>query len=452
MLNLYWKVFLGFWLTSLTLSSAAVFVSHEIRRQEAMELSGLTPVNLINRTAFIIRRLPDDIDDWREQLGEHDVDLYIRKRAQSPLSTPAFPADIQPLFDQLEDSLFAESGNLMRLRLGRQELAQDGSPIDFVLDMPSTQVFWARELFSNIGVQVLLAFALSGLACFVLARYLTRNLKQLSLASRALARGDMSARAQLSNLSRNDELSQLGEDFNNMADALEISQASQKRLVRDISHELRSPLARLQIALEITRQKNDSSELDRIEQEADRLNEMIGQLLSIPDDNAALEDIVDLVAMLESIVEDGRIEAEVRGVTLALQCQPGEALLAAAATQLHSALENILRNAIKYTAENTRVEIQLTQVADDRNYLKPQYRLQIEDCGPGVPAGDTERIFEPFYRVDQARNRDTGGYGIGLAIVKRIIARHGGTVRAQNTGKGLNVTVMLPAHTETVDS
>ena len=184
MLNLYWKVFLGFWLTSLTLSSAAVFVSHEIRRQEAMELSGLAPANLVNRTAFIVRRLPDDIDAWREQLAEHDVSLYLRKRKQSPLSVPAFPDDIQPLFEQLEDSLYAESGNLMRLRVGRQELSLDGKPVDFVLDMPSTQVFWARELFSNIGVQVLLAFALSGLACFVLARYLTRNLHTPSLNQR----------------------------------------------------------------------------------------------------------------------------------------------------------------------------------------------------------------------------------------------------------------------------
>ncbi len=450
MLNLYWKVFLGFWLTSLTLSSVAVFVSHEIRRQEAMELSGLTPVNLINRTAFIIRRLPEDIDDWRTQLAEHDVKLFIRKRQQSPLATPAFPAEIQPLFDQLDDSLYAESGNLMRLRLGRQELAQDGRPVDFVLDMPSTQVFWARELFSNIGVQVLLAFALSGLACFILARYLTRNLKQLSLASRALARGDMSARAQLSNLSKDDELSQLGEDFNNMAEALEISQASQKRLVRDISHELRSPLARLQIALEIARQKNDSSELDRIEQEANRLNEMIGQLLSIPDDSAALEDIVDLVAMLESIVDDSRIEAQVKGVTLALESTPREALLAAAATQLHSALENILRNAIKYTADDTRVDIRLSEISDENTYAQPQFVLEINDRGPGVPAKDVERIFEPFYRVDQARNRDTGGYGIGLAIVKRIVSQHGGTVQAHNRGSGLSVTVTLPALAEPV--
>ena len=115
------------------------------------------------------------------------------------------------------------------------------------------------------------------------------------------------------------------------------------------------------------------------------------------------------------------------------------------ASQLHSALENILRNAIKYTADGTQIDIQLRRLDDSNDYQAQQYQLQFEDRGPGVPTGDTERIFEPFYRVDRARNRNTGGYGIGLAIVKSVITRHGGHVFADNTGRGLVVTASLPA-------
>ena len=286
---------------------------------------------------------------------------------------------------------------------------------------------------------------LSGLVCYILARYLTRNLKQLSIAARSLASGDLSARATLSNLSKNDELSQLGSDFNEMATALETSTENQKRLVRDISHELRSPLTRLQIALELARQKGNSSELDRIEQEANRLNELIGQILTIPDDTAPLSDTIDLVLLIESIIEDCQIEAEVKQVKLLFITNCNEALVAATATQLHSAVENIIRNAIHYTGGASQITIELQQQTRDQQIF---YQAAISDQGPGVPEEDLQYIFQPFYRVDRARNRDTGGYGIGLAIVQRVIERHRGNVSAKNTGSGLTVEVLLPLSQE----
>lgn len=438
-------MFIAFWLTSLILSGAAVYLSAELRQQQSLELQGLAPVKLVERSTFIARRLPQDIDEWQQQLAENDIQLYVAYEDRSPLSSPNYSDDIEKMLEALKTSAYQEESSLTRLRVGRREISLNGEQIRFVIDMPGTNVFKVKEWIGQIGVQFVLAMTLSGLVCYILARYLTRNLKQLSIAARSLASGDLSARATLSNLSKNDELSQLGSDFNEMATALETSTENQKRLVRDISHELRSPLTRLQIALELARQKGNSSELDRIEQEANRLNELIGQILTIPDDTAPLSDTIDLVLLIESIIEDCQIEAEVKQVKLLFITNCNEALVAATATQLHSAIENIIRNAIHYTGGASQITIELQQQTRDQQIF---YQAAISDQGPGVPEEDLQYIFQPFYRVDRARNRDTGGYGIGLAIVQRVIERHRGNVSAKNTGSGLTVEVLLPLSQE----
>ena len=438
-------MFIAFWLTSLILSGAAVYLSAELRQQQSLELQGLAPVKLVERSTFIARRLPQDIDEWQQQLAENDIQLYVAYEDRSPLSSPNYSDDIEKMLEALKTSAYQEESSLTRLRVGRREISLNGEQIRFVIDMPGTNVFKVKEWIGQIGVQFVLAMTLSGLVCYILARYLTRNLKQLSIAARSLASGDLSARATLSNLSKNDELSQLGSDFNEMATALETSTENQKRLVRDISHELRSPLTRLQIALELARQKGNSSELDRIEQEANRLNELIGQILTIPDDTAPLSDTIDLVLLIESIIEDCQIEAEVKQVKLLFITNCNEALVAATATQLHSAIENIIRNAIHYTGGASQITIELQQQTRDQQIF---YQAAISDQGPGVPEEDLQHIFQPFYRVDRARNRDTGGYGIGLAIVQRVIERHRGNVSAKNTGSGLTVEVLLPLSQE----
>jgi two-component system sensor histidine kinase CpxA len=453
MFSLYWKIFLGFWVTSLILGSGAVILSDALRQQSAIDMQGLTPLKLVDRSVFIVRRLPDEIDEWKIQLAANDIHFHVAYEQKSPLSTPLFNDNIQQMIDALDTSIYQTQSSVTRLRIGRKERSITGEQIRFVLDMPGTNILKAKAWVNDIGVQFTLGLVLSALVCFVLARYLTRNIKQLSIATRALASGDLSARAKLFNLSKNDELSQLGLDFNDMATALETSLENQKRLVRDISHELRSPLARLQIALEIARQKDNSKELDRIEKEANRLNELIGQLLSMPDDSAPLSDTIDLTELLESIIDDCTIEAEVKHVNLSLHTDCQESLVAATVEQLHSAMENIIRNAIHYTANNSQVTIDLSLVNIPNTESENQairhtsssyFQVSINDCGPGVPKDDLDQIFQPFYRVDRARNRDTGGYGIGLAIVQRVIQRHKGSVSAKNTGAGLSVQILLP--------
>ena len=228
MLSLYWKIFIGFWFSSLILGSGGVFLTHRLNQQSPSDLQGLAPVKIIDRSVFIARRLPEEIDAWQRQLAENDIQLFVLYTEKSPLSRPLFSPEINALFAALNDSHYSNETSLTRLRIGRKERSINGQEIQFVLDMPSPNVFKAREILSSVGTQLVLGLLISALVCYILARYLTRNIERLSLAARALARGDLSARARLSNLSRNDELSNLGHDFNQMATALETSKENQK--------------------------------------------------------------------------------------------------------------------------------------------------------------------------------------------------------------------------------
>ena len=441
MLSLYWKIFIGFWFSSMMLSSAALYLSHQIQGISSIDLKGISSIKIIDRTVFIVRRLPNEITDWQRQLSENDIRLFIKRKTNSPLTEQVFNKNINEIFNQLDNKHYYEKSNLTRLQIARKEKSIDGTEIKFIIDMPSRNILKLRDWINRIGVQFSLALTLSALICFILARYLTRNIKQLSVASRALAGGDLTARATLSNLSKNDELSELGNDFNRMASALEESTKQQKRLVRDISHELRSPLARLQISLELAKQKGGSEELDRIDTEASRLNDLIGQLLSIPEQSSQLNDTIDLIELIKDILNDGEIEAQVKKVHLEFKSNINEALVSANLSELHSALENIIRNAIKYTYDDSIVSVNIQK--EDKKY-GAEYIITVSDNGPGVPEEDLEKIFEPFYRVDQARNRKTGGYGVGLAIAHRIINTHGGYIKAINKNNGLSIKISLP--------
>ncbi len=441
MLSLYWKIFIGFWFSSMMLSSAALYLSHQMNGLSSIDLKGISPVKIVERTVFIVRRLPHEVNDWQRQLAKNDIHLYIKRKTNSPLSQQVFSEKINQIFNQLNKKHYYKDSNLTRLQVARKEKSINGSEIKFIIDMPSSNILKFRDWINRIGVQFGLALFLSALICFVLARYLTRNIKQLSIASKALAEGDLSARATLSNLSKNDELSELGDDFNKMANALEESVNQQKRLVRDISHELRSPLARLQISLGLAKQKGQSEELDRIGIEANRLNDLIGQLLSIPEQSSQLNDSIDLVELTKDILNDNEIEATVKNVKFKFKTCVNEAIVSANLNQLQSGLENIIRNAIKYTYQDTSINIEISK-EDKKN--ESNFIIDISDNGPGVPKDDLERIFEPFYRVDQARNRRTGGYGIGLSIVQRVIKTHGGRINAINQKKGLLIKISLP--------
>jgi len=288
----------------------------------------------------------------------------------------------------------------------------------------------------------------SGLVCYLLSWYLTKPIMQLRTAARQLAAGDLTARAGPPSITRRDEISGLMRDFDAMAERLETLLKAQSRLLNDISHELRSPLARLNVALGLARQRaaeQSTDMLDRIELEASRLNELIGRILTL----ARLEEgeqvpqtPVPLDELVVNVVEDAEFEAQARKCHVKAAIPEGEWEVRGNASLLHSAVENVVRNAIRYTQEGTSVEVELS---NHRRGGAAEAVLRVTDSGPGVPADALGKLFEPFYRLDEARGRHTGGVGLGLAITERAVRFHGGKVRAYNRdGGGLVVEMRLP--------
>lgn len=290
----------------------------------------------------------------------------------------------------------------------------------------------------------LIAILISGLVCYTLTRYLTQPVLRLRSAASNIAAGDFSARAAPRLANRRDEMGELVRDFNQMAERIQSLMDAQQQLLRDISHELRSPLARLNVALGLARKwagDQATSALDRIEQESERLNEMIGRLLTL----AKIKTLVDppqhtsvsLRGLADQIAEDARFEANEKHcevhVAGAEDCE-----VRGSHELLHSAIENVIRNAVRHAPAETVVQIDL-KCDGERS------RILVRDHGPGVPAGELSKIFRPFYRLSDSREHRSGGTGIGLAITHEIVRLHGGSVSARNAQpNGLIVEIELP--------
>ena len=213
----------------------------------------------------------------------------------------------------------------------------------------------------------------------------------------------------------------------------------QKQLLSDVSHELRSPLARMRVALALA-MEDEHLRLDllaRMDNETVRLEDLIAQLLSTQENSLPLDKHVDLVALLYQLCDDARFEGNQTAKKVTLSTGLAEAIVASSGDLLHKSFENIIRNALQHTPEESEVRVQVIDTAGS-------YEVSIEDCGPGVKEQDLQRIFDEFYRVDSARSRDAGGYGLGLSIAHRAIVQHGGALTAENTRKGLKVIARIP--------
>jgi two-component system sensor histidine kinase CpxA len=278
--------------------------------------------------------------------------------------------------------------------------------------------------------------------CYLLAYYLTFPVRKLERAVERFGRGDLSARAATR---RRDELGELGRAFDRMADRIQTLVDAEHRLLLDISHELRSPLARLRVAVELARSgQNRDAHLDRIDKEAERLNSLVGGLLQVTraegDPDALRREPVRLDRLLEELVADSALEAEARGSRMRLAAaQP--ATVQGDAELLRRAIENVIRNAIRHAPEGTAVEASM-DVAGGR------VTVRIRDYGPGVPEEALPRIFDAFYRVETDRDRASGGAGLGLSIARRAVELHKGTIRARNAEPGLLVEIDVPGTVE----
>jgi two-component system sensor histidine kinase CpxA len=288
------------------------------------------------------------------------------------------------------------------------------------------------------------------LLCYALATYLTTPIRKLRLATQRLAGGDLETRVAPRLGRRRDELGDLAADFDEMAERIESLVTAQQRLARDISHELRSPLARMNVALGIAKQRatpDVGTQLERIENEADRLNQMIGRILTLSKLEGGAQgyekESLDLMEIVGSVAEDANFEAQPLGKSVVMKGD-GSCTIEGNEILLRSAVENVLRNAVRYTEKGSSVNVSVEKNGET-------VKVYIQDHGGGVPDDELEKLFKPFYRVGEARDRASGGIGLGLAIADRAIAAHDGAITAKNMNGGLQVEIALPCKTKSTN-
>jgi len=306
---------------------------------------------------------------------------------------------------------------------------------------------------TDLVTRLALLFLSSGIVCFLLAHYLTTPITRLRHATQQFANGELQVRAPAAG-ARKDEIALLVNDFNRMAERIETLITAQRRLITDISHELRSPLTRLSIAIGLLRQKTGpeaTAMLDRLEREEERLDQLIGQLLTLSSfesgDRAVdqTKEDLDLVEIASEVAADADYEARDRNCRVRFtQESPDGWVVQGNRELLRSAIENIVRNAVRYTAEGSMVELSLfSSMVGGRSMAT----LRVRDHGPGIPEAELENVFRPFYRLTAARDRGSGGVGLGLAISDRAARLYGGDVKAANAPDGgLVVEFRIPVN------
>jgi two-component system sensor histidine kinase CpxA len=453
MKSLFLKIFLSFWLAQALIVALVVIATVVFRPQTESPfweyIKEHTAQQLVD--AYETGGAPG-LDKQIDQLSTtFKFQAYLFDNQGRELAGRSPPAWAHRLSNGLEPQTIGWVQRFSSRRFVTHEVsAADGHRYVMVAEIPPRP--WLpllRQKPPGTGLFVLaLAVLVSGLVCYLLARYLTSDVGRLRAATQQLAAGDLSARAEAPPGRRRDEIAQLVRDFNTMAQRLQDLVNAQSRLLNDISHELRSPLARLSVALGLAWQRTGPdahSVLERIELEANRLNELIGRLLTLArlegGEDAMGRTPIALEELVLDIGKDADFEAQSRQCRVGCVIQDDATVLGSPAL-LHSAVENVVRNAMRHTAEGTEVEIRL---ARESGGGRDEAVVRVTDRGPGVPPEALDKLFRPFYRLDDARGRQTGGVGLGLAITERAVRLHGGTVRAANRpGGGLTVEIRLP--------
>jgi len=291
------------------------------------------------------------------------------------------------------------------------------------------------------GIVATLAAAI--VTALLLAGYVAKPIRSLRRAFDAAASGDLDRRVAPDIGARHDELADLGRDFDRMAARLQASMQGQRRLLHDVSHELRSPLARLEAAAGLIRQTPDQPEtmITRIEEEIARIDRLVGELLTLSrletGELPPVNEEVDMHDLVREVVHDANFEARSQGREV-IWDDRGSTTLHGRPDLLHSAIENVVRNALKHAPQSQTIRVETAINAEQDHYV-----LRVIDHGHGIPESELSDLFRPFFRGTTGTRMD--GYGLGLAIARRSIEAHGGTIRATNhSGGGLSVEIVVP--------
>ncbi|WP_337263492.1 MULTISPECIES: ATP-binding protein [unclassified Serratia (in: enterobacteria)] len=424
--RLFWKILLGFWLTFIIMTQAlwVTFTFYGNRHQSPETSIARRMVNLQMTSAATVLQsggmpaLNAMVADWSPDERRF---FSVIRAAQPPTEEPVENAEAGRLPPKVVKWVMGADNQGYVLSYDLEGLRAEYRPSK-------------RWRFLNIPDPFLWVGALGGLLfSAVLAWNLTRPMRQLRAGFERVALGDLAVRLFPAMRRRHDELSEVARDFDTMVERLELLVSAREQLLHDVSHELRSPLARLQLAIGLGRQNPDNVEnsLQRIEHEAGRLDKMIGELLTLsraesnclPD-----EEYFDLYGLVDAVVNDARYEAQIPGVEIVLQASSGvEYTVKGNAELMRRAVENIIRNALRFSGHGQRVMVELTCVDQ-------LLQIEVRDQGPGVEESKLSSIFDPFVRVKSALSGK--GYGLGLAIARKVVLAHGGQVEAHNGEQG----------------
>jgi len=451
-MNLFFKIFLWFLAAVALMIGIVVFINWSVQTEPVMSRWRVSVHNQMNIYADTAGQIYDSegeaglkqfLDRIHDAETVSEVDL-IDPEGRMWLGDGTTAGN----YSDLVRRAFASNGVELDTSLPTTALA--ARPITFAngksyalvvrWDRPRPVAIFGESQLRYLRLAGLLITAL--LVCYALAKYLSSPIGKIRQATQQLAEGNLTTRVADRIGRRHDELAKLARDFDLMAERIESLVTSQQRLLRDISHELRSPLARMNVALGIGKQKalpEVGQLFERIESEADRLNVMIGRLLTLSKlESGALDyekEPVDLVEIVASVVDDADFEARPLGKNVNMRGD-GSCIVDGNEPLLRSAVENVLRNAVRYTKEGSTVDVAV-------EHKDEKVTVSIEDHGGGVPEDELNNLFKPFYRIGEARERSTGGIGLGLAIADRAIAAHEGSISARNTRDGLKVVIGL---------
>ncbi len=445
--RLFWKIFFAFWLALVAAAAGAgtaVWWHRHARESAEPQLSVGPPQMFATDMAAATLKHGGvaALREWMEETGRiRKVRVFaVDTSGNDLLGRPVPEGALSRARELAAESEHTRAAQIVAAPGGESYLLFVPHTADPRLAPPPPPLPLSLWMLIVIGAATSLAVSA------ILAWYLARPIRSLRWAFDAAAGGRLETRVRPLMGRRRDEIADLGRDFDRMAQQLQKLVSAQRRLLHDVSHELRSPLARLQAAIGLVRQspqKLDSS-LERIEREATRLSELVGEVLTL----ARLESVspaaepVELADVVASVAEDARFEAQAAGCDVSFQ-GVGGAIVRGRAELLHRAVENVVRNAVKYTVPGSTVAIAMRLEVNP-----PRAIVTVIDHGPGIAPEEIGRIFEPFYRASNGEGR-AQGFGLGLAIAQRAIEAHGGQIRAANVeGGGLRVEIALPSFTQ----
>ncbi len=443
--RLYWRIFIAFWLVIVMTIIVTVAVGSLARRSDVADtrfaaLSGLLDALAEQAQGRLQAAGRPGLIHWlrdRQAAAPQHPLLIVDADGREILGRPV-PPPVMRIVRGDDDG-----GHRRGIRsISRTLTGSDGARYLLFLPRPGPPMGrWFASPTSRRVFPVVLVL-ISGIACLLLARHLTGPIREFRSVGRRIAGGELGARIGPGLGQRKDEFGALARDFDHMAARIEQLVGGQQRLLRDVSHELRSPLARLNAAVALIRQRDDGAvlqtNLERIERESEKLDALIGQVLGyarLQAQQTIERQVVDLADIVHDVGDDARFEAAARDRVV--ECEAATLMAAVDPALMHSAIENVVRNAVQHSERVTSIDLR----GDDAG---TSVRLVVADDGAGLAdATDAERLFEPFFTAGA-----DGGAGIGLAIARRAVELHGGTIRAANrAGGGLAVTITLPRGT-----